>query len=229
MRLPQALRPDPDQARTWLEAELSRPEYQESLQERFQRWLSDLLSGITPGRGVLGWLGILLVFVCVVVVFLALSRMRGDRRVAASGEAGLLDDHSRTAEDYLRLAEEALGRSDLAQALLHAFRAAAARGRDRGGVPITPADTADEAARRMTAAYPAESAVLDSAAHLFDATRYGTRVPSRDEVDRVLALEERLRRTRAAIPTPVGVIAAGSSASSSATTKPPAPPAAGAQ
>lgn len=208
MTLPQALRPDPDQARAWLEAELSRPEYQESIQERLQRWLSDLLSGVTPGRGVLGWLGILLVLACLVAVILALTRMRIDRRVKSADEPRPLGDPRMTADDHRRLAGEALQRNDLAEALVHAFRAAAARGRERGEVPIPATDTADEAARRLTVSYPAESAVLAGSARLFDATRYGTRIPTRAEVEGVLELEERLRHARtaerAAVGTPPG-------------------------
>ena len=53
---PGVLFPDPEPARDWLRDELARPEYQESLLERFARWFNELVESVREATGTGGGL-----------------------------------------------------------------------------------------------------------------------------------------------------------------------------
>ena len=74
--------PDPDRARELLERELARARYQEGVVERFSRWVQEALESLQQAAASSGSLGIVtgavVVAVLVVLLGLALSRLRPD-------------------------------------------------------------------------------------------------------------------------------------------------------
>jgi len=196
-----ALRPDPDQARTWLERELAHPEYQRSLTERFLSWLGDLwdrLTGVTSGASDL-WTGTAVVLLVLLLVLLAVAATRLRREPAARRDAAALLDARETSPDEHRARAEAAlreGRHD--DALVEAFRALASRSLRRGLVDERPALTAHELAADLTLAFPDRAADLVEAAALFDRIFYGHQRATAGAATAVLALDDALRTARPA-------------------------------
>ena len=202
-----ALRPDPDQARTWLERELARPEYQRSLTERFLSWLGDLwdrLTGVTSGASALSTAtAVLLLVLLLALVAVAATRLR--REPAARGDAAaLLGARATSPDEHRARAEAALreGRHD--DALVEAFRALASRSLRRGLVDERPALTAHELAADLTAAFPDRAGDLVDAAALFDRVFYGHQRATVEAATAVLALDDALRTARPVSRTPAG-------------------------
>ena len=202
-----ALRPDPDQARTWLERELAHPEYQRSLVERFLSWLGDLwdrLTGVTGGASDLSTAtAVVLLVLLLALVAVAATRLR--REPAARRDAAqLLDARETSPDEHRARAEAALreGRHD--DALVEAFRALASRSLRRGLVDERPALTAHELAADLTAAFPDRAADLVEAAALFDRVFYGHQRGTAEAATAVLALDDALRTARPAGRPPTG-------------------------
>ena len=139
--VPDVLRPDPGQARSWVERELSRAEYHRPLLERLVSWLRGLWESLT--RSALDASPLSTgVAVLVLVVVLALvawprpgcgaTRRRPGRAPSVLGAVDASPDEHRAAAE----AALAAGRPDTA--LVEAFRALASRapgtraGRARG-------------------------------------------------------------------------------------------------
>ena len=101
-----AVRPDPGEARAWLERELSRPEYDRSLGERFLSWLGELWEALS--RAALGatplstGAAVLALVVLVALVLVLAGRVRRepapvprDRGLLVAAEASA-DQHPET-------------------------------------------------------------------------------------------------------------------------------------
>ncbi|HEX6874206.1 MAG TPA: DUF4129 domain-containing protein [Nocardioidaceae bacterium] len=194
------MRPDPDQARAWLESELARPEYhQQGLLERLQTWLDELwlrLAAAASGAGRLSTVvAVVLALLLIVAALLVLPRIR--RTPAPGGDSmAVLGGERVGADERRRRAEEALAEGRWEDAVVEAMRALALRMVDRGVLEDTPGSTAHEIALTVADAFPSERARLVGAAELFDAVQYGGGRASREQAQDVLDLNDELRRTR---------------------------------
>jgi hypothetical protein len=200
-----ALRPDPDQARSWLERELARPEYRRGLFERFLSWLGDLwdrLTSVTVGSSALSTaMAIVLLVLLLVLMGVVATRLR--REPAARWDRAVLVDARATSPDEHRArAEAALREGRFDDALVEAFRALASRSLRRGLVDARPALTAHELAVDLAVAFPDRAPDLVGAAALFDRVFYGHQRAMAEDAMGVLALDERLRTARPASRTP---------------------------
>jgi hypothetical protein len=201
--VPAVLRPDPERARAWLERELSRPEYQQSLRERFLAWLSDLWNGLRVGALGASPLStaavVVVVVVLVVVVALLVTRVRPEARQRR--EAGpLLADRETSPDAHRAAAERALAASDPDLAVVEAFRALATRAVGRGLVLARPGLTADELAVDLAPLFPSHADDLRGAANRFDQVFYGHLSATDRDAHAVLALDDALRRQRPTAP-----------------------------
>jgi hypothetical protein len=202
-----AVRPDPDQARAWLERELARPEYRRGLLERFVSWLSDLwdrLTGMTVGSSPLSTAtAIVLLVLLLVLIGVVATRLRREPAVRRDG-AVLLAAAATSPEEHRARAETALREGRFDHALVEAFRALASRSLRRGLVEERPALTAHELAADLTVAFPDHVPRLAGAADLFDRVFYGHQQATADDATGVLALDDALRTARPASRTPSG-------------------------
>ena len=194
------MRPDPDQARAWLESELARPEYhQQGLLERLQTWLDELwlrLAAAASGAGRLSTIvAVALALLLVVAALLVIPRIRRTPRLRDS-DMGVLGGVRVTADERRRRAEQALAEGRCEDAVVEGMRALALRMVDRGVLEDTPGSTAHEIALTVAEAFPSERARLVGAAELFDAVQYGEGRASREQAQDVLDLIDELRRAR---------------------------------
>ncbi|MFW5469332.1 DUF4129 domain-containing protein [Knoellia sp. CPCC 206435] len=191
---------DPSRAegRRLLEEELAKAKYdvEPSLWDRFVQWLLGLFE--TSGPGLPPW-----VFGLVVVVGLALLALvvglllRPEARSRRAGEhGGVLDDRGVDATAYRERARRALREGDWGTVLLDSYRAVVASAVERTILDELPGRTAHEASLELARAFPAERAALRDAADRFDAVRYGHEAGTETDARAVLALDERLARTR---------------------------------
>lgn len=202
-----AVRPDPDQARAWLERELARPEYRRGLLERFVSWLADLwdrLTGVTVGLSAFSTAtAIALLVLLLVLIGVVATRLRREPAARRAG-AVLLHAASTAPDEHRARAEAALREGRFDDALVEAFRALASRSLRRGLVEERPALTAHELAADLTVAFPDRTEQLAGAADLFDRVFYGHQRATAEAATGVLALDEALRTARPASPQPSG-------------------------
>ena len=195
------LRPDPDQARTWVERELSRPEYHEDLLTRFLGWLQDLWSQLqlrALGASTLSTAAaVVLLAVLVVLATLVVGRVRREP-VRGSGEAGVLVPGSVSPEQHRAAAETALADGAFDRAIVEAFRALAVRAVRRGVAEERPGLTAHELATELGPAFPDQAEGLRAASVLFDLVFYGDQPASAGDARSVLDLDDALRTARPA-------------------------------
>jgi Domain of unknown function (DUF4129) len=214
-----SIRPDPASARSWLERELSRPEYSQSLVERLLGWLGDrwdALQAAALGASPLstGAAVLLLVVLAVLVVLVAGRVRRAPPGLPAAAPA--LGGGSVTAQEHRRGAEAAMAAGDHDRAVVEAFRTIAARAVERGLLDERPGRTARELAADLGPVLPGHADELGRASGLFDLVYYGhrsavageratTRLGGRSEAQSLLDLDDALRETRPApdrIPVP---------------------------
>ncbi len=189
------LRPGPDEARSWLERELARPDYRRSLLERFTSWVGDLwdrltgtaLSATPLSTGV----ALVLAVVLAVLLVLAVSRVRRDP-VGPTREDGLLSGPTIGPDGHRSAALSALGREAASEALVEAFRALAVRSVQRGLVEARPGITAHELVSALAPRFPDHTERLHRAADRFDAAFYGRQPVVPDDAQAVLDLDDEL-------------------------------------
>jgi hypothetical protein len=202
------VRPDPDQARSWLEAELARPEYhQQSMLDRLVAWavgIWDRLAGAAAGADPLStYVAVGLALLMVVFAFVVVPRIRrtpapsSDRRAVLRGEPA-------TSREHRARAEAALARGHFPDAVVEAVRAIARDMVDRGVLADESDSTAHEIALGVGDAFPAQRGRLLAAADLFDAVQYGSEPASREQAIEMLAVHEELRRARPVVPARTG-------------------------
>ncbi len=192
MNIPWALFPDPDQARRWLGDELSRPDYQESLLERFNRWFNDLIDSIGEASGKVGLMNPVLATVLLVafagLIAFALSRLR--RTVTVTGRQGsVLVEAQQSAGQHRRAAEQALHQGRWGEAVVEAVRALASGLVERGLLPEQADLTVHELVESTAALYPDLAARLRGTGATFDETRYGDRPAVESQAREAVALE----------------------------------------
>jgi Domain of unknown function (DUF4129) len=202
-----ALHPEPDPARSWVERELSRPEYHRSLLERFLGWLSDLLDGLrlsALGASSLSTAAAVLVLVVLaVLVVLVVAGVR--REPPTTGEHPVLVAGTVTPEQHRAAAETALAEGRFDRAVVEAFRALGARAVLRGLLEERPGLTAHELAADLAPVFPEHAERLSQASLLFDEVFYGDQPTSAADARSVLELDEGLRLSRPGRSAPVPV------------------------
>ena len=196
-----AVRPDPEQARSWVERELSRPEYQRSLRERFLSWLDDLWSSLTHVTVQASpWSTAVVVVLVVGLLALGLVIATRLRREPAGSrlDGGVLTDRETSPDQHRAAALAALETGDAALALVEAFRALASRALLRGLLDDRPGLTADELAVDLGPVFPDRADALTRAAMLFDLVFYGDQPADPADARSVLDLDDALRTARPA-------------------------------
>jgi Domain of unknown function (DUF4129) len=195
------LRPDPDQARSWVERELSRPEYQEDPLTRFLGWLQDLWQQLRlnalDASPLSTAAAVVVVVVLVVLVALVVSLVRREPGRGA-GEASVLLPGRASPDEHRGAAEHALADGAYDRALVEAFRAVAVRAVQRGVVEERPGLTADELAAELGPAFPDHAERLRAASLLFDLVFYGDQPATEADARSVLDLDDSLRAARPA-------------------------------
>lgn len=210
MRFAPPLDPDAPEARRWLEAELSKTEYQaakptafDQAMQAIREWFEELLQGAGGVPAPLVQLIIvLLVAALLVVAFLVFGVPRLRRRTPPA--LPLFDDGDlRDLAALRRAAEAAAAAGDWPLAIEERFRAIVRGLVDRELVQVHPGTTAHAFAASAAVPFAGLAEALAAVAAAFDGVRYLGRPGSRDEYDRATALERELESTR-----PVGIRAA---------------------
>lgn len=202
--------PDAEEARRWLLDELSGPDYRAAqptwfdlLASAIRDWLGSLTGGAGGGPPGLGTLIVVLIVVAVLVIaFLLFGLPRLNRRSTVSGSL-FGDDDSRDAASIRAAAQLAASGDDFSLAITEMFRSIARGLAERTVLNTTPGTTAHEFAVRASRAFPASAAALADAAATFDDVRYLDRQGTREQYERVAALERELRSARPVLE-PVG-------------------------
>ncbi|WP_022893586.1 DUF4129 domain-containing protein [Agromyces subbeticus] len=199
------LDPDADEARRWLEDELTGPEYQAAKPNPFdlamqaiRDWFFGLFDGATGLPGPLLTLLLVLLVIAVVVIRLlvfGLPRLRRRRR----GEVPLFDDHDRRdLETLRRAASGAAAAGDWPLAIEERFRALVRGLVDRDVVTVHPGTTARGFSVAAAKSFPGLGTALESAARDFDGVRYLGRGGSADDYERLTTLERDIAGARPA-------------------------------
>jgi hypothetical protein len=196
--------PDADQARRWIVAELSKPEYQAAQPTLFDRvsaafwdWLTSLdLSGAGVGRGPLLVVGAVLLVAAIIAAYLIFGAPRLNRRSRVSGALFGVDD-DRDAAAMRSAAESAAHRGDWSLAISEMFRALARGLAERTIVTASPGMTAHTFAASAGQAFPPLADRLQVAAAAFDEVRYLDRPGTEGAYAQIADLERELSATRA--------------------------------
>ncbi|MEP6815559.1 MAG: DUF4129 domain-containing protein [Marmoricola sp.] len=191
----QPLVPDPDTAHAWMRQELLKPDYQRSLLERVDDWFSRLFHRAQSGTGSFAGLGrpLLLLLLLLVVAGIVFLVFRLRRNPSAGREtASVFGDVRRTAAEHRTLAQAAFDGSEWDEAVIEGMRALAARLVERHVVDDIPAATAHEVTTLATPRFPSFEHRLETAARVFDETRYGDRRATRDRARAMLDLDHEM-------------------------------------
>lgn len=195
--------PDADQARQWLEDELSKPEYQAAQPTAFdvamqaiRDWFAELLAGATGVPGPVFTLIVVgVVAALVVVAFLVFGLPR--LRRARSTTVPLFDDGDlRDLSALRRAAAAAAAAGDWPLAIEERFRAIVRGLVDRDLVQVHPGTTARGFADSTTTRFPDYAAELRAAATGFEGVRYLGRAGDAADYERSTDLEVRLSQAR---------------------------------
>lgn len=204
-RLPLAapVEPEADEARELIIRELSKPEYREAqptwldrIAAGFLEWLGSLEFSISEGGEGLGLLLVALVVAAVLVAaFFIFGRPALSRRSRVTGVL-FGDDDDRDATTLRRDAERHASAGRWDEALLDMFRSIARGLAERTIVMSLPGTTAQDFAQRAGLPFADHALALRASADDFDAVRYLGQDGTREQFERVAALEGRLRAAR---------------------------------
>jgi hypothetical protein len=170
--------PSVEQAREWVQRELSKVEYADdrSLLQRVLEWVDDFISDLmSRGLGGLpGWalpvvVGGLLGLLALVLI------VKVRREPSREGRAGgaVIEDPRLDADGYRARAQRAFDAGELDAAAADWFRAITAAASERAITDDSPGRTAHEVGVALAAVFPEEAGGLARAADHFDAVRYG--------------------------------------------------------
>jgi hypothetical protein len=203
--------PDDEQARRWLEEELGRgdepyqPPEPPGWWQDFLEWLRRLLSGVgapetpTPGFqsgqtvGIVILIVLLVAILVVAFVIFGLPRLR--KRSKVTGDL-FGEDDDRSAAELRTAAQQAADAGDYTSAVVEIFRSLARDLAERGIVVTFPGTTARDFARRTGLVFPSTAERLADAAVVFDDLRYLGGVGTREQWQRMSALDAELRAAR---------------------------------
>ncbi|MDR1118442.1 MAG: DUF4129 domain-containing protein [Bifidobacteriaceae bacterium] len=199
------LDPAPDEARRWLEDELSKAVYHapDSLMERIWHWVQDLLGrgmdvgALPPWQALAAGLGL------AAAVVLIAWRLAGPvrRRIAARRPHAVLNGETRSAAELRAAASSRANDQNWRHACVLAFQALARRLEERAILEPQPGRTADELAHDAARVLPALGDSLRWAAGQFDAVAYGN---GRGDADAYRSLDQLYERAEQTKPTQLG-------------------------
>lgn len=200
--------PGADEARSWLERELTDPVYHrgKSILQRILEWLGELFDGasrvgLPPGVAIPVVVGVLLT-VLVVTVWVV-GPVRRTRRAAAA--RSVLDHDDRRTAAELRAAADAAASGHLwALAVAERFRALVRSLEERTLLDDRPGRTAHEAVEAALVRLPARTDDLRRAGLLFDDVVYGDVPASAADDGWLRDAERRVRDERPTLPALVG-------------------------
>lgn len=183
--------------------ELAKGIYAEQRPPLWQRaltWLLDRLQELfdraleaTPG----GWWGLLVLGLVLVAVLVAVHWRTGRVQGSGAGEQPLFVGRTRSAAEHRAAADRAAAEGRFEEAVRERYRALVRDLEERGLLDERPGRTADEAAAEAGALLAPCAAGLRSAARVFDDVAYGGRRADRAADDRLRALDEQVRASRA--------------------------------
>lgn len=191
------LTPDGDEAREWVQEELSHAEYSTDLNPltRFIRTILEFilkaLSGdatATPPVDLL-ILGAFIISLVVLVIIVLLNPIRLRHR---SSTSKVFDEENVSIDDALARFVEARQQQAWEDACVWAFRVVVLRLVAVGVLRDAPGLTALEAATRAGSAVPSLHSELREAAHLFDEVRYGDYRARSADADSLIHLAEQI-------------------------------------
>lgn len=186
------LTPDPDQARSWLRAELLRPEYNDrNLIQRALDWLQRLFDLGVNAAGAVPPLSIflaMLVGLALVSALLWLAARASTARTSTRQGSALLGETVTSSAELRARAEAALADSRVDDALVDAFRALAMRQIEGGVLDDRPGATVHEVTGDLGRVFPDRAADLEHYAARFDSVVYGKRPAAEPEVRSLLKL-----------------------------------------
>ncbi|WP_066295635.1 DUF4129 domain-containing protein [Arthrobacter luteolus] len=195
--------PGADEARSWLETELSQGEYQEArpgLAEQLLgtvlEWLGDVLSGIQgvgPTAGVL-LLGLGALLVLALAVLVIRPRLNARRRPGLFEESAPEQD----AAVHRRLAEKAAADGDWDTALAERLRAVLRTAEERVILDRRPGRTAYEAGSALSSVFPATADEILWLSRRFDEVRYGNGRAGAEDARRAQELDSLLLQSQPA-------------------------------
>lgn len=195
------LDPSRSEGRRLLEDELAKPRYavEPSLWDRFREWLLGLFDG--GGAGLPPWIFAIVVMVALAVIVLVIAlTLRPEARAKRSRTDGdVLDERGVDATAYRSRAQSAVQQRDWDTVVLDGYRAIVASAVERTILDELPGRTAHEASVDLSSAFPGEGDVIRRSSDRFDAVRYGHDRASEPDAREVLALDERLARSRPAL------------------------------
>ncbi|WP_022868112.1 DUF4129 domain-containing protein [Schaalia vaccimaxillae] len=180
--------PDSDQARSWLEEELSRAEYSDALSpltrgiRSFLRFFIDLFSG--RGGSAPPIEVVLLIIVAIVLVVMVIVTVLNPVRLARSrrGQA-VFDSPDVTVEDAQLARTQALREGRINEAYIWAFRILVLKLSRSDVLVDSPGLTAHEASNHAGALLPEQAIALTHHADLFDEVRYGDGSATAQDLD----------------------------------------------
>ncbi len=174
------LTPDDEEARAWVSAELSRPDYlptPPSALSRFFDWLiQHLVSGASKAAPVgfpiegffIFLLFVILAIIAIIVITHPIRLRRRMRRTAVFDS-----DSTLSLRDVMKRIDEARASGDLDATLIWSYRLFVLYLARDGILRDTPGLTADEAGRAAQNAFPFLAAPITSATSIFASVRYG--------------------------------------------------------
>lgn len=190
--------------------ELSKAEY--SVQESPLRravtaaidWFTGIFDGAAGDAVSIWWYAVVGLGLVLVLALIAwgLVRLQPGRRVRRAEQGGVFDEAGVAAADYLARARRALAAGDFDGAVVDGYRALVARSIERFLLDDQPGMTARELAVALAGSFPDDGPALQHVATSFGAVRYGAVAASPADADRMLSLEERLRRSTPRVPEP---------------------------
>lgn len=192
------LDPSRSEGRRLLEDELAKPRYavEPSLWDRFREWLLGLFD--STGAGLPSWVFVVVLVVALAVLVLVIALfLRPEARAARSAaDRGVLDERGVSATAYRSRAHDALRKGDWDTVVLDAYRAIVSAGVERTVLDERLGRTAHEASLELSLTFPPAGDALGASADRFDAVRYGHDRATEEDARAVIALDDRLARSR---------------------------------
>ncbi|WP_328386513.1 DUF4129 domain-containing protein [Streptomyces sp. NBC_00400] len=194
-------------AREAAERELSDPRYHQHDPNPIQQaldWLwarinelANAAAGTTPG----GWIGLLAIAACVVLLLIALRLRLGAVRRTPATSGALFAEAPRTAAEHRSAADRHAAESRWNQAVQDRMRALVLALEERTLLTPGPGRTADEAATEAGRAFPEYAGQLRTAARTFDDVTYGGRPGTEAAYALLAGLDTDLQHAKPALAT----------------------------
>lgn len=194
-------------AREAAERELSDPRYHQHDPNPIQQaldWLwarinelANAAAGTTPG----GWIGLLAIAACVVLLLIALRLRLGAVRRTPATSGALFAEAPRTAAEHRSAADRHAAEGRWNQAVQDRMRALVLALEERTLLTPGPGRTADEAATEAGRAFPEYAGQLRTAARTFDDVTYGGRPGTEAAYALLAGLDTDLQHAKPALAT----------------------------